>query len=433
LHAAAELLTSGMPIHSSQLEAATEALRDALRFDHPADAILSHYFREHRGLGQTDRAFVAESVFGVLRRKRLLDHLTGDAAPRRLLLAYLARIAGISGRELHAALTDGEAEWLAGLRSISLDDLPFGVRVDFPDWLVERLRLQMTEADILALGRALQQPAPLDLRVNTIRADRDTVLGQLAASGLQGEATPYSPLGIRLKGRPALNRHPLFLGGSIEVQDESSQLLGYLVAPKRHELVVDFCAGAGGKTLMLGAMMHSQGRIYAYDVSEKRLAQLKPRLKRSGLSNLHPQRIQNENDTRVKRLAGKIDRVLVDAPCSGLGTLRRNPDLKWRQSPQTLEELKLKQAAILSSASRLLKPGGRLVYATCSLLAEENQDIVNAFLDQHPDFNLLNCSEILKQQHIDLDTGPYLQLWPHRHGTDGFFAAVMMRKGNALS
>ncbi|MBX9812095.1 MAG: RsmB/NOP family class I SAM-dependent RNA methyltransferase [Burkholderiales bacterium] len=418
-----------MPIHSSQFEAAAEALRRVLTFDHPADAILGRYFREHRGLGQIDRTFVAESVFGVLRRKRLLDRLTGgDAAPRRLLLAYLMRIAGISGRELHAVLANGEAEWLAGLRAISLDDLPLAVRADLPDWLVERLRLQMPGTDILALGRALQQPAPLDLRVNTLRADRDTVLRQLAATGIEGEATPYSPLGIRLKGKPALNRHPLFLDGSVEVQDEGSQLLGYLVAPKRHELVVDFCAGAGGKTLMLGAMMQSHGRIYAFDVSEKRLARLKPRLKRSGLSNLHPQRIQNENDTRVKRLAGKIDRVLVDAPCSGLGTLRRNPDLKWRQSPQAVEALKLKQAAILSSAARLLKPGGRLVYATCSLLAEENQDIVGAFLAQHQNFKLLNCNDILKQQQINLDTGPYLQLWPHRHATDGFFAAVMCRE-----
>ena len=416
-----------MPIHSSQLEAAADALRDVLRFDHPADAVLSHYFRGHRGLGQNDRAFVAESVFGVLRRKRLLDHLAGNAAPRRLLLAYLSRIAGISGRELHAVLAAGETEWLAGLRGISTDDLPLAVQADFPDWLVESLRAQMPDAEILALGRALQQPAPLDLRVNTMRADRGTVLRQLAADGLEGEATPYSPFGIRLKGKPALNRHPLFLDGSIEVQDEGSQLLGCLVAPKRHELVVDFCAGAGGKTLMLGAMMQSHGRIYAFDVSEKRLARLKPRLKRSGLSNLYPQLIQNENDIRVKRLAGKIDRVLVDAPCSGLGTLRRNPDLKWRQSPQTLEELTLKQAAILNSAARLLKPGGRLVYATCSLLAAENQDIVAAFLAHSGNFSLLNCNEIFRQQQIGLDTGPYLQLWPHRHATDGFFAAAMTR------
>ena len=416
-----------MPILASQLEAAAETLRRVLQFEHPADAVLSRYFREHRQLGQHDRAFIAESVFGVLRRKRLLDHLTGDAGPRRLLLAWLTRIAGISGRELHAALTDDEVTWLSGIRAASPGDLPLAVQAEFPDWLVERLRPQMPEATILALGRALQQPAPLDLRVNTLHADRDTVLRQLAAGGIRGEATPYSPIGIRLKDKPALNLHPLFLDGSVEVQDESSQLLGYLVAPKRNELIVDFCAGAGGKTLMLGAMMQSRGRIYAFDVSAKRLAQLKPRLKRSGLSNLHPKLIQNENDIRVKRLGGKIDRVLVDAPCSGLGTLRRNPDLKWRQSPQTLAELTLKQASILRSAARLLKPGGRLVYATCSLLTEENQDIVTAFLAEHDNFNALNCNDIFKQQQIGLDTGPYLQLWPHLHATDGFFAAVIER------
>ena len=418
-----------MPILPSQLEAAAETLRNVLRFEHPADAVLSRYFREHRQLGQHDRAFIAESVFGVLRHKRLLDHLTGGATPRRLLLASLARIAGISGRELHAVLTDDEAAWLAGIRAASPGDLPLAVQAEFPDWLVERLRPQMPEATILALGRVLQQPAPLDLRVNTLRTDRDTVLRQMAADGIRAEATPYSPIGVRLKDKPALNLHPLFLDGSVEVQDEGSQLLGYLVAPRRNDLVVDFCAGAGGKTLMLGAMMQSRGRIYAFDVSARRLAQLKPRLKRSGLSNLHPKLIQNENDIGVKRLGGKIDRVLVDAPCSGLGTLRRNPDLKWRQSPQTIAELTLKQAAILRAAARLLKPGGRLVYATCSLLAEENQDIVSAFLAEHDNFTLLNCSDILKQQQIELDTGPYLQLWPHLHGTDGFFAAVMERIG----
>ncbi|MEK6591612.1 MAG: RsmB/NOP family class I SAM-dependent RNA methyltransferase, partial [Pseudomonadota bacterium] len=278
-----------------------------------------------------------------------------------------------------------------------------------------------------ALGRALQQAAQLDLRVNTLRGDRDSVLGKLAADGLAARPTPYSPLGIRLRDKPALARHPLFVDGSIEVQDEGSQLLGFLVAPRRNDLVVDFCAGAGGKTLMLGAMMQSRGRVYAFDISEKRLARLKPRLKRSGLSNLHPQLLQHENDPKVKRLAGKIDRVLVDAPCSGLGTLRRNPDLKWRQSPQAIEELKVKQASILRAAARLVKPGGRLVYATCSLLREENHDIVAAFLAQHPEFSLLNCNEILQQQRISLDTGPYLQLWPQVHGTDGFFAAALQK------
>ena len=230
-----------------------------------------------------------------------------------------------------------------------------------------------------------------------------------------------------MKGKPALSRHPLFLNGAIEVQDEGSQLLAYLVAPKRHDLVVDFCAGAGGKSLHLGALMHSHGRVYAFDVSEKRLARLKPRLKRSGLSNLYPQLLRNENDIKIKRLAGKIDRVLVDAPCSGMGTLRRNPDLKWRQSPRSIEELKLKQAAILRAAAGLLKPGGRIVYATCSFLADENEEIIAAFLAEHSHFARLDCSGLLKQQRIDLDTGPYLQLWPHRHQTDGFFAAALQR------
>jgi 16S rRNA (cytosine967-C5)-methyltransferase len=193
-------------------------------------------------------------------------------------------------------------------------------------------------------------------------------------------------------------------------------------------MVVDFCAGAGGKALMLGALMRSQGRIYAFDTSDKRLKNLGPRLKRSGLSNLYPQHLVNENDIKVKRLAGKIDRVLVDAPCSGVGTLRRNPDLKWRQSPQSIEELKRKQVAILSSAANLLKPGGRLVYATCSFLPEENQEIVENFLQGHTSFTVLNCAELLRQQKIPIDTSVFLELSPRHHGTDGFFAAAMELK-----
>ena len=199
------------------------------------------------------------------------------------------------------------------------------------------------------------------------------------------------------------------------------------MAPKRGEMVVDFCAGAGGKSLLLGALMNSQGRLYAFDVSEKRLSNMKPRFKRSGLSNLHAKRITNENDIKVRRLIGKIDRVLVDAPCSGLGTLRRNPDLKWRQSPQSIQELTAKQTAILSAAASLLKPGGRLVYATCSFLPEENQEIIHHFLATHPQFTLLNCTELLSQQKIALNTGEFLQLSPQLHQTDGFFAAALTR------
>jgi len=416
-----------MSITRTQLEAATEALALVLKFDRPADAVLHDFFRAQRALGAGDRAFVADAIYGVLRRKRTVDHLAPAGAPRRMLLAYLARIAGVSVRELASTTRPEEQSWLAQVKAEPLEDLPLAVRAELPDWVMERLGRQLSGTEILALACGLNAPAPLDLRVNTLRGELERVQRALAADGIAAEPTPYSPVGLRVRGRPPINRHALFLAGAIEVQDEGSQVLGFLLAPKRHDLVVDFCAGAGGKSLMLGALMHSHGRIYAFDVSAARLARMKPRLQRSGLSNIHPQTIRNENDLRIKRLAGKIDRVLVDAPCSGLGTLRRNPDLKWRQSPQSVEELKFKQAAILRAAANLVKPGGRLVYATCSLLAEENEDIVTAFLAERPEFLGLHCGELLREQRIALDTGRLLRLCPHLHGTDGFFAAALQR------
>lgn len=419
-----------MAVQSAVVAAASRALGQVLRFTQPADAVLSAFFRQEKRLGQQDRAMVAESVFGVLRHKRTLDTLLegADPVPRKFVLAWLARFGGRSMRELAPALQQDDESWIGELKSRKLDDLPPAVAAELPDWLVDELGKTHAATDILALGRALQQPAPLDVRVNAVLATRDEVLAQLAANDLEGSATPYSPVGIRLKGKPALARNSLFTEGKIEVQDEGSQLLTYLVAPRRRELVVDFCAGAGGKTLALGAMMANQGRLYAFDVSRTRLERLRPRLKRSGLSNLHPHVIANEHDIKVKRLAGKIDRVLVDAPCSGLGTLRRNPDLKWRQSPESVAELTAKQTSILRSAARLVKTGGRLVYATCSLLRAENEEIVDAFLAQDPTFALLDASQLLREQNIALDTGRYLQLRPDLHGTDGFFAAVLEKR-----
>ncbi|MBC7503021.1 MAG: RsmB/NOP family class I SAM-dependent RNA methyltransferase, partial [Herminiimonas sp.] len=271
-------------------------------------------------------------------------------------------------------------------------------------------------------------PAPLDLRVNTVKAKREEVIEALATAPILCEPTPYSQLGIRVVKKPALQNLPLFQSGAIEVQDEGSQLLSLVVGAKRGEMVVDFCAGAGGKTLALGAAMRNTGRLYAFDISEKRLTKLKPRLARSGLSNVHPVQIAHENDAKIKRLAGKIDRVLVDAPCSGLGTLRRNPDVKWRQTQEGLAELNVKQTAILSSAARLVKQGGRLVYATCSLLDEENEAIVTQFLAAHEDFVLVPMKEVLAEQKVELDMQDYLKLMPHLHQTDGFFAAVLERR-----
>jgi 16S rRNA (cytosine967-C5)-methyltransferase len=414
-------------IHRHQLDAAADALGTILRFERPADAVLHEYFRKRPALGSHDRAFVAETTFGLLRHKRLIDQLVPDAIPRIQILTYLTRVTGISVRELAPLLKGDEIEVVSRVRGADTRALPPAVQADLPDWVFERLRARMTEESVLALARALQQPAPLDLRVNTVRMRREDAIEQLRASGIDCAATPFSPAGIRVKGKPAINRHPLFLDGSIEVQDEGSQLLAYLLAPRRGELVVDFCAGAGGKTLALAALMHSHGRVYAFDVSAHRLARLKPRLKRSGLSNIHPAVISNENDARVKRLASRINRVLVDAPCSGLGTLRRNPDLKWRQSPAGVQELKNKQTAILTSAARLVKPGGRLVYATCSLLVEENEEVVQHLLGERKDLVIVPAGEVLHGQRIALDTGTYLQLRPDIHGTDGFFAAVIDR------
>lgn len=421
-----------MRLTPAHLDMATAALRAVLPLEHPADAILRRFFRDNPELGANDRAFITDTVFGILRHRFFLECAADTTAPRPLLLAYLVKFQGMNLRELMSLVSEAETKWLTGIKAATPESQSLAVQAEFPEWLVEKLHGCMSEADILDLGYSLQQAASLDLRVNTLLANRDEVLAALSKDGIEGSATPYSPSGIRLVGKPAINRHELFLTGKVEVQDEGSQLLGYLLAPKRSDMVVDFCAGAGGKTLMLGALMRSQGRIYAFDISEKRLNNLKPRLKRSGLSNLHPQCIANENDIKVKRLTGKIDRVLVDAPCSGLGTLRRNPDLKWRQSPQSIEGLKRKQAAILSSAANLLKPGGRLVYATCSFLPEENQEIIQRFLADHPRFMLLNCAELLAQQKIPLDTGKFLQLMPSLHGTDSFFAAVLELAGKQI-
>ncbi len=418
-----------MNLARAQLDAIVHALAVVLPATAPADRLLSDFFRDNKSLGQRDRALIADTVYAALRRRRLLEHVTPRATPREMALATLVKLQGVGLSQIESALKGEEKTWLAQLKARDLDTLPFGIRADLPDWVIEKLRRSMDDEAILALARGLQQSAPLDLRVNTLKAPREAVLERLAYDEMEANPTRHSPLGVRLTQKPALNKHPMFLDGAVEVQDEGSQILGMLMEPRRGEMIVDFCAGAGGKTLQLGAAMNSSGRLYAFDVSDKRLANLAPRLKRSGLSNVFPQRISGENDPKVKRLRGKIDRVLVDAPCTGLGTLRRNPDLKQRQSLEGLAELNVKQRAILAAAAALVKPGGRLVYGTCSLLAEENEDIVSDFLAHHSEFALIPAAEVLKRQGVTIaGTTDFLRLAPHLHETDGFFAAVMERR-----
>ena len=416
-----------MTIRANQLAALASAIERVRRFDVPADNGLRSFFRAHPEMGQHDRAFVAEGVFALLRRMRSLEALAATAEPRKLAIAVLVREQGRSLRDLEPALRSADEAFLREFKSRLHDPLPPAVAHDLPDWLWDRLGLAYDETERVALARAWLAPAPFDLRVNAVKTTRDAALAALGEDGFTAAPTPYSPLGIRVAGRANLAQHPWLADGRLEVQDEGSQLVGYVMAPKRSDMVVDFCAGAGGKTLLLGALMRSQGRLYAFDVAQKRLSNLTPRLKRSGLSNVHPQVLTSERDTKVKRLAGKIDRVLVDAPCTGFGTLRRNPDLKWRQAESSVAELAAKQASILAAAATLVKPGGRLVYATCSVLPDENEAIVAQFLAGHPGFAPGNAAADLARANIALDTGPTLQLFPHRHGCDGFFAAVLER------
>jgi 16S rRNA (cytosine967-C5)-methyltransferase len=408
----------------SLLEHAEQAVAEILRFARPADQVLSAQFRRHPELGPRERSLVAEAVFAVLRRRRSLAAAAGGEAPRVLLIAALARVLGFSARALDGV---ADAAWVAEVRAVDPAALPDAVRADLPDWLWERLCREYGGDEAMRIAQGLLHPAPLDLRVNLARITREEAQSRLVADGLDARATPFSPAGLRLSGKPAINRHPLFKHGLVEVQDEGSQLLAWLVAPRRGEMVADYCAGAGGKTLALGMLMRGAGRLYAMDVSEKRLAALRPRAARAGLSNVHSIALSGESDARAKRLAGKLDRVLVDAPCSGFGTLRRNPELKWRHGEGAVAELAAKQGRILDAAARLVKPGGRLVYATCSILREENEAVADAFQTAAPQFERLSCAELLAAQRIELDTGERLRLWPHRHGTDGFFAAAFRR------
>ena len=413
------------------LEHATELLHRVLQLKHPADSVVSDFFRAHRALGSRERHTLAETTYTVLRKRPLWQHLAqsgkGELERRLAVLAWQ----GNDGF-LRAALSETEQRWLAQAGAVDRSTLPERLRHNLPEWLAERLRPALGD-EFWSLVEALENAAPLDLRVNALKANRDGVRGELAALGIEAVDTPHSPLGLRIDGKPALHQLVVFLRGDVEVQDEGSQLLALITGAKRGEMVVDFCAGAGGKTLALGAEMRNTGRLYAFDTSGHRLAALKPRLARSGLSNVHPVQIAHERDDRIKRLAGKIDRVLVDAPCSGLGTLRRNPGLKWRQTPEGIAEMRVKQGAILASAARLLKPGGRLVYATCSPLEIENEDVVREFDAAHADsFEPLPAAEALARARVaaadTLVQGPYLRLWPHRHQTDGFFAAVWQRR-----
>src|SRR5574340_1134652 len=417
---------------------ATELLATLLQFRKPADAEIGHYFHDRRNMGSKDRGFAAETVYGCLRHKRELEALyepvrkpeTDDERARWLAAAWLLKYGGWSARALADAGFNGDTVALVErIRALDLFEFPLAVRANLPDWMAASLLRQFGENETLLLAEALNRPAPMDIRVNTLKTTRESLQAQLKDEGFELAPTPYAPPGLRREQRAALFTSRAFGLGLYEVQDEGSQLVGLLVAAKPGEKIVDFCAGAGGKTLQLACMMQNKGVVQAFDVSRKRLDRFRPRLNRAGVDNVQRRVLRDEHDSILKPLAGTAHAVLVDAPCSGTGTLRRNPDIKWKTTD--LAELQRTQRSILDAAAQLVQPGGRLIYATCSLLDEENRDVTSAFLAEHPDFKPVPAEPILAQQGVTVP-GAFtpdgaLHLLSHRHGTDGFYALVMRR------
>ena len=429
-------------ILATRLQSTIELLSEVESASRPADAVTSGWFRDRRHINDADRGAILEMLYALLRhRARLgwwLARQQSRDTPRNRLLAWLLLAEGqtpdqikrlFDGEKLApAALSQPEYAMVLGLRGCAMDhaDMPQEVRLECPAWAVGPLRHRFGQAFETEMVATLVPP-PLDLRVNPIKSNRETVLRTLKAMGLPAEATKLAPRGIRLRERLSLARLAGLKTGEIEIQDEGSQLVALLVNAKPGDRVVDFCAGAGGKTLAIAAQMQNKGHLIACDINEARLKRCAERLRRAGLHNVETRVLASETDPWVKRHKGSFDHVLIDAPCSGTGTWRRNPDARWRAPDLGLGGLVALQARILASAARLVKPGGRLVYATCSVLHEENEEQVAAFLAAHPAFRIVPVQQVAP--HLAM-VAPFdhLSLTPAQHETDGFFAAVLHRE-----
>ncbi len=407
----------------------------------PADAILAQYFRSRRYIGSKDRGSISELVYYILRHGATLEwwleKINPKGGPRGIVILGLiflrgAHIAQISewfdGSEYcPEPLTEDERTMIALYAGKELihGDLPEPARLNYPDWMQSRLRELFGDKLYLAM-ESMNLEAPVDIRVNTLKTTREKLMETLKEAGFEPELSQYAPLGIRLTKRGQLFATDAFREGQFEMQDEGSQLVASLVDAQAKQKVIDFCAGAGGKTLAIAAAMENRGRILAWDVSDARLSQLPKRLARAGVSNVQMRVLRDEHDPFIKRHKESADWVLLDVPCTGTGTWRRNPDLKWRTEEEDLKDMVEIQKRILGSAQRLVKPGGRLVYATCSILKEENEKQIEAFLEEHTDFSL----EPVTRSSIPMNAVQEgcVRLYPHQHGTDGFFGAVLKKK-----
>ena len=430
---------------AGRLAAAIEILESLTLSKRPADQVASAYFKNRRYIGSKDRRAIQDTVWRVLRRQARLDWLLDSVktnpidARARVLADLVVENGSIPDAELfqgpHAATPPDaiDRRMLERLHKQSLfhRDMHAWVKGEYPEWLEEKLVLAFGD-DLLRQMAAMRDEAPMDLRVNTLKATRDQAIAALAADGIKATPTPLSPLGLRLDRRAAMVQVQAWRNGLVEVQDEGSQLVALVADVHPSQSVVDYCAGAGGKTLALAAAMNNSGRLVACDVAEWRVDRAQERLRRAGVHNVTRRVISGAGDKWIKRSAGSFDRVLVDAPCSGTGTWRRNPDAKWSMTQLDLDEVTASQQVILQSASRLVKPGGRLLYATCSVMNQENEDQVQAFLGANPDFRLIPVADVWGHGPCPVQT-PWLRLSPLSHGTDGFFAAVMERAATAAA
>lgn len=438
---------------AARIQAAIELLDLIDNEPPPADRVVSLYCRRRRYIGSKDRRAVTDLVFRALRsrariawwldRCALTEHSTRLRIIAQLVLDQIQDhefespvIASLfDGKGYHPVpLTEAEqklAEVLAG-NSLAHPDQPLAVRCELPEWLLPNFQAAFGK-DVEKELIALQAEAPLDLRINCLKATRAEAIATLAVDGIPAEETPLSPLGLRISGRYPLQNSSAYRNGLVEIQDEGSQLVAALCDARPGMLVADFCAGAGGKTLALAGAMRGSGHIVALDVDSKRLTQLTPRMNRAGVETIE-QRLLPDDDWLQNQLA-HFDRVLVDAPCSGCGAWRRNPDARWRLTPETLAAHSKEQTAILTAAAPLVRPGGRLIYATCSLLSAENETPVAEFLDGNPDFAMVPIDRVWETVLGGPcpvapcpANGPNLLLTPARHGTDGFFIAVLERR-----
>lgn len=416
---------------AARIQAAIEILAEIMETPRPADTLTSAYFRSRRYIGSKDRQSITNRIYRIMREYHRLGWWVAKAgielSARALVIAAVLIDKEHNSKSIDDAfngdryapeeLSVDERKLVKTVdgQNLETDDMPLQVRCECPDWAMEGLQRVLGDRFETEM-RAMQGQAPLDLRVNIIKATREQVLTELKEDGFDAHAGDVSPLCIRVFGRPQIAQHPIFKGGYVEIQDQGSQMVAIVADAKPGEQVVDFCAGAGGKTLALAASMNNKGRVIAMDVLGGRLMRAKERFRRAGLHNIETRQLTSARDKYVKRHQGAFDLVLVDAPCSGTGTWRRDPDKRWRQLGPGLETLVPLQKEILDSAFRMVKPGGRLVYATCSLLPEENENQVDAFIKEHPEFT--RAREDMK-------------LTPAQHDTDGFFAAVLVRKGGA--